>query len=62
MGSRWEGASRGRDGVCVCVCVCMGFPGGSVIKIHLPVQEMRVRSLRWEDPLEKEMASYSSIG
>ena len=24
-------------------------------------QEMRVRSLSWEDPLEKEMATHSSI-
>ena len=29
---------------------------------HLPaMQEARVRSLGWEDPLEKEMATYSSI-
>ena len=25
------------------------------------MQEMRVRSLGWEDPLEEEMATYSSI-
>ena len=25
------------------------------------VQEARVRSLRWESPLEKEMANHSSI-
>ena len=40
------------------------FPGGSVVK-NLPAvqekQEMRVRSLGWEDPLEEEMATYSSI-
>ena len=31
----------------------MGFPGGSVVK-NLPVmQEMQVRFLGWEDPLEK---------
>ena len=47
--------------VCVCVCVCIGFPGGSVIKIHLPMQEMRVPSLGWERPLGKEMAFHSSI-
>ena len=29
--------------------------------IHLPVQEMRVWSLGWEDPLEKEMATHSSV-
>ena len=29
---------------------------------YLPaVQETRVRSLGWEDPLEKEMATHSSI-
>ena len=39
----------------------MGFPGGSVIK-NLPVmQEMWVRSLGQEDPLEKEMASHSRV-
>ena len=39
----------------------MGFPGGSVVK-NLPVmQEMQVRFLGWEDPLEKEMATHSSI-
>ena len=38
-----------------------GFPGGSVIK-HLPaVQETQVQSLGREDPLEKEMATHSSI-
>ena len=29
---------------------------------HLPaMQETRIRSLGWEDPLEKEMATHSSI-
>ena len=29
---------------------------------NLPaIQEIRVRSLGWEDPLEKEMATHSSI-
>ena len=36
----------------------MGFPDGSVVK-NLPA--MQVRSLSWEDPLEKEMATHSSI-
>ena len=42
----------------------MGFPSGSVVKILLPMQEtqeMWVRSLGQEDPLEKEMAPHSSI-
>ena len=29
--------------------------------MHLPVQELWVQSLGWEDPLEKEMATNSSI-
>ena len=42
----------------------MGFPGGSVVKNHLPMQETQetwVRSLGQEDPLEEEMATPSSI-
>ena len=39
----------------------LGFPGGSVVKNRLPVQEMQVQSLGWEDPLEKRMATHSSI-
>ena len=39
----------------------VGFPGGSVVK-NLPTKpETRVRSLGREDPLEKEMATHSSI-
>ena len=42
----------------------MGFPSGSVVK-SLPAkqepQEMRVQSLGWEDPLEKDKATNSSI-
>ena len=38
-----------------------GFPGGSVVK-NLPImQETQVQSLGQEDPLEKEMATHSSI-
>ena len=37
------------------------FPGGSVVKSPLPMQEMWVRSLGWEDPLEKEMATHCCI-
>ena len=29
--------------------------------IHLAIQEMHVQSLGWEDPLEMEMATRSSI-
>ena len=44
-----------------------GFPGGSVVKKkkkHLSMQETQetwVQSLNQEDPLEKEMATHSSI-
>ena len=31
------------------------------IKIRLPMQETWVLSLSWEDPLEKEMATHSSV-
>ena len=37
----------------------MGFSSGK--KTHLPRQEMQVRPLSQEDPLEEEMAAYSSI-
>ena len=38
-----------------------GFPGGSAVKNLPAIQEMRVRSLGWEDSLEKMMATYSRI-
>ena len=41
-----------------------GFPSGSVVK-NLPANARDTRdvvqSLGWEDPLEKEMATHSSI-
>ena len=36
-------------------------PGGSEVRIRLPMQEMQVWSLGQEDPLEKEMATHSNI-
>ena len=38
-----------------------GFPGGSVKESTCNAQETQVQSLGWEDPLEKEMATHSSI-
>ena len=35
----------------------LGFPGGSEVKNPPAMQEMQVRSLGWEDPLEKGMAT-----
>ena len=37
------------------------FPGGIVVKNPSAKQEVWVRSLGWEDPLEEEMATCSSI-
>ena len=39
----------------------LGFPSDSVVKNPPAKQETCVWSLGWEDPLEKEMATYSSI-
>ena len=39
----------------------MGFPDGSVVKNLPAMQETWVQSLGWEDPLEKKMATHSSI-
>ena len=38
-----------------------GFPGGSVVKNQPAKQETQIPSLDQEDPLEKEMATHSSI-
>ena len=38
-----------------------GFPGGSAVKNPCAMQEMLVPSLGQEDPLEKAMATHSSI-
>ena len=51
-------------GITVAVFICLfvwGFPGSSVVESPLPKQETQVRSSDWEDPLEKEMATQSSI-
>ena len=37
------------------------FPGGSVVENSPAMQKTWVRSLGWEEPLQKEMATYSSI-
>ena len=39
----------------------VGFPGGSAVENPPAMQEIWVRSLGQEDPLEKEMATLSSI-
>ena len=39
----------------------MGFPGGSVVKNPLSMQETQVQSLSRDDALEKRMATHPSI-
>ena len=38
-----------------------GFPGGIAVKNLPATQETWVPALGWEEPLEKEMATHSSI-
>ena len=38
-----------------------GFPGSSVVKNPLAIQETQVQTLGREDPLQKEITTYSSI-
>ena len=45
----------------LCHMVVWGFPGGSDVKNLPAVQETWVWSLDWEDPVEKGMATHSSI-
>ena len=51
-------------GDCPSSVAMRGFPTGSVVE-NLPAkqepQEMQVWSLDWDDPLEEEIATYSSI-
>jgi len=39
----------------------LGFPGGSVVKNPPAMEETQAQSLGQEDPLEKGMATHSSI-
>ena len=52
---------KGRVGIKEVELVVQSFPGGSVVKNQPARQETQVRSLSWEDPLEKEMATCSGI-
>ena len=47
--------------ICLIYLDSTGLPWWLSIKNLLAMQEMQVRSLDWEDPLEKEMATHSSI-
>ena len=39
----------------------LGFPGGSTVKNPPAVQEMWVQPLGWDDPLEEEVETQSSL-
>ena len=43
------------------LCIFTGFPSGSVVKNLPAMQKRQVWLLGWEDPLEEEMATHSSI-
>ena len=45
----------------LCVCLGLGLSFCNVASLVAQTWETQVRSLGWEDPLEKEMATYSSI-
>ena len=47
--------------MCVCMCIEWASLVAQLVKNLPAVQETWVRSLGWEDPLEKEMATHSSI-
>ena len=44
----------------VCAIHTMGFPVAQMVKNLRAIQETWVRSLGWEDPLQKGMATHSS--
>ena len=48
--------------ICMCIPCLLGFPSGSAVK-NLPaaqqLQETRVQSLGWEDPLEEGMTTHT---
>ena len=47
------------ENVCILI-IDWGSLVAQRVKHLLPMQETQVRSLGWEDPLEKEMATHSS--
>ena len=56
-----ESSTQTSEKCCWEVACNMGSPRGSVVKNPPALHEMWVRSLGWEDPLEKEMATHSSV-
>ena len=58
MEGKKDGKWKGRAGY---VGSCQGFPVAQLVKNPPARQETPVRSLGWEDPLEKAKATDSSI-
>ena len=57
-------ASKNTDEVCIFISMhyrSKGFPGGSVGKESPAMWGTWVQSLGWDDPLEKGMATHSSV-
>ena len=57
----WQVPGRTESGHFTAFKEAKGFPSGSVVKNSPAKQETQVQSLGWEDPLEKGMATHSSI-
>ena len=53
--------TRMKGGELVQIAIPKGFPGGSAVKNQPAMQETWVQYLDWEDSLQKEMATHSSI-
>ena len=49
------------NGISVLIRVMRGFPGAQTVKNLPAMQERRIQSLGWEDPLEKRIATHCSI-
>ena len=67
-GSSWGGLGQGMEARCGKGPFLGGSPGlggaspvAQIVKNLPAMQETQVRSLGWEDPLEKGMATHSSI-
>ena len=60
-GRAWEGFLRNGMHMKAPGAQKGGFPGGSVVKNLSAMQEIGVRSLGQDEPLEKGMATHSSI-
>ena len=60
---RWGPGSVGISQICLSLATVSQRSSlvAQTVKSLLAVQETRVRSLGWEDPMEKEMATHSSI-